>query len=71
MALFQEAPVLVCEIYMIEFTANASVVELFCVVYFKRNAYIRMKIYSNLSSFLYNELFGNKFETSNVNFISL
>ena len=31
MALFQEAPVLVCEIYMTEFTANASVVEFFSV----------------------------------------
>ena len=72
MALFQKAPVLVCEIYMIEFTANACVVELFfcrdvtCIVYFKRNAYVR--IYSNLSSFLHNELLSNKFETSDVNF---
>ena len=74
MALFQEAPVLVCEIYMIEFTANASVVEIFfCrdltwIVYFKRNAYVRKTIYSHLSSFLHNELLSNKFETPDVNF---
>ena len=29
MTVFQEAPVLVCEIYMIEFTGYAPVVELF------------------------------------------
>ena len=74
MGLFQEAPVLVCEIYMIEFIANPYVVELFfcrdltCIVYFKRDAYIRMTIYSNLSSCLHNELLGNKFETPDVNF---
>ena len=54
---FQEAPVLVCEIYMTEFTANASVVELFfcrdltCSVNFKRNVYVRMTIYSSLEFF--------------------
>ena len=58
--------------YMIEFTANASVVELFfcrdltCIVYFNRNAYVRMTIYSSLNSFLHNELLSNKFETPDV-----
>ena len=72
---FQETPVLVCEIDMIEFTANASVVELYCrnltfIVYFRRicNIYVRMTIYSSLSSFLYNELLSNKSETPDVNF---
>ena len=55
---------------MIEFTANAIVVEPFsvktCIVYFKRNAYVRMTIYSSLSSFLHNELLGNKFEKPDV-----
>ena len=59
---------------MTEFTANASVVELFfcrdstCIVYFKRNAYAKMTIYSSLSSFLHTELLKNKFETPDVNF---
>ena len=71
---FQEAPVLVCETYMIGFTANASVVELFfcrdltCSVNFRRNVYVRMTVYSSLSSFLHNELLSNKFETPDVNF---
>ena len=42
--------------------------DLTCIVYFKRNAYVRMAIYSNLSSFLHNELLSNKFETPDVNF---
>ena len=39
-----------------------------CIVYFKRNAFVRMTIYSSLSFFLHNELLSNKFETPDVNF---
>ena len=73
MVLFQEASVLVCEVYMIEFTAthlwlNFFCRDLTCIVYFKHNAYVRITIYSSLSSFLHNELLSNKFETPDVNF---
>ena len=39
-----------------------------CIVYFKRNVYVRMAVYSCLSSFLHNELLSNKFETAGINF---
>ena len=40
--------------------------DLTCIVYFKCNAYIRMTIYSSLSSFLHSELLSDKFETPDV-----
>ena len=55
---FQEALVLVCEIYMAEFTANASVVELFsfenlkiCFFFF---AVINLNCLSRIRNLLYN-----------------
>ena len=39
------------------------------IVYFKRNAYVSMTIYSSLEFFfLHNELLSNKFETPDVIF---